>query len=217
MTVYGNQRGWNEFSQRIDDLIGSDKPKMTHLIDYYLKEGGRYSELKSRITEKTVELNHRGYSFTNDMLDKKGQPKDGSFLGHIATRVIDEDLAVDIGGKSIDKTFLTNLSKNQIALENMTLKELCNQDAYIRIEAFRGEKRTDPLSDNSSESIPDQMYYVPTKEDCEAAIQQLNDENVVARTGKVLDRIEENVTSKGMSLKPNWRMITKENMKNWSS
>jgi hypothetical protein len=59
--------------------------------------------------------------------------------------------------------------------------------------------------------------YLPTKEDCEAAIRQLSDENVQARTGQVLDRIEKNVTSRGMTLKPNWRMITEENMKIWSS
>jgi hypothetical protein len=59
--------------------------------------------------------------------------------------------------------------------------------------------------------------YLPTKEDCETAIRQLSDENVQARTGQVLDRIEKNVTSRGMALKPNWRMITEENMKDWSS
>jgi hypothetical protein len=59
--------------------------------------------------------------------------------------------------------------------------------------------------------------YLPTKEDCEAAIRQLSDENAQARTEQVLDRIEKNVTSKGMALKPNWRMITEENMKIWSS
>jgi hypothetical protein len=59
--------------------------------------------------------------------------------------------------------------------------------------------------------------YIPTKEDCEAAIQQLNEENVAARTGQVLDRIEKNMTSRGMALKPSWRMITEKNMKNWSS
>jgi len=62
-----------------------------------------------------------------------------------------------------------------------------------------------------------QHEYLPTKEDCEAAIRQLSDENAQARTEQVLDRIEKNVTSKGMALKPNWRMITEENMKIWSS
>jgi hypothetical protein len=62
-----------------------------------------------------------------------------------------------------------------------------------------------------------QNEYLPTKEDCEAVIRQLSDEDVQARTGQVLDRIEKNVTSKGMTLKPNWRMITEENMKIWSS
>jgi len=60
-------------------------------------------------------------------------------------------------------------------------------------------------------------YYLPTKEDCEAAIRQLSDENALARTEQVLDRIEKNVTSKDMALKSNWRMITEENMKIWSS
>lgn len=59
--------------------------------------------------------------------------------------------------------------------------------------------------------------YLPTKEDCETAIRQLYDENVQARTEQVLDRIEKNVTSKGMTLKSNWRMITEENMKIWSN
>jgi hypothetical protein len=62
-----------------------------------------------------------------------------------------------------------------------------------------------------------QNEYLPTKEDCEAAIRQLSDENAQARTEQVLDRIEKNVTSKGMALKPNWRMITEENMNIWSS
>jgi hypothetical protein len=167
MTVYGNQTGWNEFSLYIDDLIRSGKPSLTHFMDYYLKEGGRYSELQNWIEEKTVELGKGRYSFTNDMLHGNGNPKQRSFLGHIATRVIDENLAVNIGGKSIDKTFLTNLSKNQIAQENQVLKDLCKQDAYIRIEAFQGEKRSDPLSDSRSESITSQTHYVPTKEDCD--------------------------------------------------
>ncbi|MFO7883385.1 MAG: hypothetical protein R6U68_01060 [Desulfobacteraceae bacterium] len=70
--------------------------------------------------------------------------------------------------------------------------------------------------DRSKEKVG-KNEYLPTKEDCEAAIRQLSDENEQARTGQVLDRIEKNVTSKGMALKPNWRMITEENMKNWSS
>jgi hypothetical protein len=60
-------------------------------------------------------------------------------------------------------------------------------------------------------------YYLPTKEDCEAAIRQLSDEDVQATTDQVLDRIEKNVTSRGIALKLNWRMITEENMKIWSS
>jgi hypothetical protein len=216
MTVYGNQRGWNEFSQYIDDLIRSDKPKLVHFIDYYLKEGGTYSELQNRIEGKAAELKHKGYSFTNDMLHENGNPKQRSFLGHVATRVIDEDWTVSIGGKSIVKTFLTNLSKNQITQENQDVRALCNQDAYIRIEAFRGEKRTDPLSDNSSESIPNQMYYVPTKEDCDQAIRQLHDEGRQSRTEEVLDRIEQNLTSRGIQLRPHWRIMTEANMKVWS-
>jgi hypothetical protein len=59
--------------------------------------------------------------------------------------------------------------------------------------------------------------YLPTKEDCEAAIRQLSDGDVQATTDQVLDRIEKNVTSRGIALKLNWRMITEENMKIWSS
>ncbi|MFO7883384.1 MAG: hypothetical protein R6U68_01055 [Desulfobacteraceae bacterium] len=73
-----------------------------------------------------------------------------------------------------------------------------------------GNPESTAMNSNSSN-------YLPTKEDCEAAIRQLSDENKQARTGQVLDRIEENVTSKGMTLKPNWRMITEENLKIWSS
>jgi hypothetical protein len=60
-------------------------------------------------------------------------------------------------------------------------------------------------------------YYLPTKEDCEAAIRQLSDEDVQATTDQVLDRIEKNVTSRGIALKLNWRMISEENMKKWST
>jgi hypothetical protein len=59
--------------------------------------------------------------------------------------------------------------------------------------------------------------YLPTKEDCEAAIRQLSDGDVQATTDQVLDRIEKNVTSRGIALKLNWRMISEENMKKWST
>ncbi len=216
MTVYDNQTSWNEFSLYIDDLIRSGKPTLTNFIDYYLKEGGTYSELQTRIKEKTVELGHRGYSFTNDMLHENGTPKQRSFLGHIASRVIDKDWTVKIGEKSIDRKFLTHLTKNQIALENQALKDLCKQDVYIRIEAICGEKRTDPLSNSRSEPITGKIHYLPTKEDCEQAIRQLHDEGRQSMTEQVLDRIEKNVKTKGIALKPNWRMITEENMKIWS-
>ena len=71
----------------------------------------------------------------------------------------------------------------------------------------------DSLSGKNTENA----NYIPSKEDCETAIRELSDENEQARTGQVLDRIEKNVTSRGMALKPNWRMITEENMKGWSS
>jgi hypothetical protein len=79
--------------------------------------------------------------------------------------------------------------------------------------------------DTTENHVPDSLSgkntenanYLPTKEDCEAAIRQLSDENAQARTEQVLDRIEKNVTSKDMALKSNWRMITEENMKIWSS
>jgi hypothetical protein len=217
MTVYGNQTDWNEFLQRIDDLVGSAEPKLAHFIDYFLKEGGRYSKLQNWIEDKTVELKKGKYSFTNDMLDEDGNPKDRSFLGHIATRVIDEDLAVNIGGKFIDKTFLTNLSKDQIAQENQAVKDLCKQDVYIRIEAFRGEKRTDPFSDSSSEPIPSRTHYAPTKEDCDQAIRQLHDEGRQSMTEQVLDRIEQNLASRGIQLRPHWQIMTEANMKIWGT
>jgi patatin-like phospholipase/acyl hydrolase len=130
--------------------------------------------------------------------------------------VIDEDWTVSIGGKSIDKTVITSLSKNQIAQENQGVKDLCNQDAYIRIEAFRGEKRTDPLSDSRSEFITGQTHYVPTKEDCDQAIRQLHDEGQEGTTELVLDRIEQNLTSRGIQLRSHWRIMTEANMKVWS-
>lgn len=57
--------------------------------------------------------------------------------------------------------------------------------------------------------------YLPTEEDCDEAIRQLFDENLEGQTDQVLDRIEKNVTSKGMVLESKWRMITEENMKIW--
>ena len=86
-------------------------------------------------------------------------------------------------------------------------------DDGIRTFSVCGDAETG----NRSKEKAGQNEYLPTKEDCEAAIRQLSDENEQARTGQVLDRIEKNVTSRGIALKSNWRMITEENMKDWSS
>ncbi len=63
-------------------------------------------------------------------------------------------------------------------------------------------------------SAPEELnkYYLPTKEDCDRAINDLQQGTTV----EVLDRIEKNVTSQGFILKSNWRIITEENMKIWS-
>ncbi len=69
----------------------------------------------------------------------------------------------------------------------------------------------------STSMVSNNSNYLPTKEDCDSAIRQLHNENLHGTTDTVLDRIEENVTSKGMTLKPNWRIITEENMKKWAT
>jgi hypothetical protein len=82
---------------------------------------------------------------------------------------------------------------------------------------IRIDKTENHVPDSLSGKNTENANYLPTKEDCDAAIRQLFDENLEGQTKQVLDRIEKNVTSKGMALKPNWRMITEENMKIWSS
>jgi hypothetical protein len=82
---------------------------------------------------------------------------------------------------------------------------------------IRIDKTENHVPDSLSGKNTENANYLPTKEDCNAAIRQLFDENLEGQTKQVLDRIEKNVTSKGMALKPKWRMITEENMKIWSS
>lgn len=51
---------------------------------------------------------------------------------------------------------------NDMLYENRKPK----QRSFI-IEAFRGEKRMDPVSESESEPITGQTHYLPIKEDCD--------------------------------------------------
>lgn len=64
------------------------------------------------------------------------------------------------------------------------------------------------------ESGPEE--YLPDKADCERAIEQLkfNSTNKILNED-VLDFLEKEFHEKGTMLKDNWRLITKENFKNW--
>jgi hypothetical protein len=154
---------------------------------------------------------------TRQMVNKDPENfSEKNWLGHSgAAAKIDVML---LKGENFDKLLTSGRKPNAVRSHLNHLKTdhglgIEKNDDGIYIFSVGREAETG----NRSKEETGQNEYLPTKEDCEAAIRQLSDENEQARTGQVLDRIEKNVTSKGMALKPNWRMITEENMKNWSS
>ena len=58
--------------------------------------------------------------------------------------------------------------------------------------------------------------YLPTKADCEKAVEELlEDGESGVDEEDVLDRLESNFRENDVVLKGNWRMITAENIKLW--
>jgi hypothetical protein len=141
-----------------------------------------------------------------------------NWLGHSNSKAAGKIDFMLLKGENFDKLLTSGRKPNAVRSHLNHLKtdhglEIEKNADGIYIFSVCSEAETG----NRSKENAGQNEYLPTKEGCEAAIRQLSDENVQARTGQVLDRIEKNVTSRGKALKSNWRMITEENMKIWSS
>lgn len=210
MTIY-KQQSWNEFSQVLEDLILSEKPKLVHYIDYFLKQGGKYLDLKKRIEDKTLECNHGGYQFPRNMFAANGNPAERSFLGHIAARVINENLVVRIGDNLIDQTVI-NLSINKKMEKNELFKKMCAQNCYIRIETFKGDRRTDEaVSDKMDREQKIGTDYLPAKKEVEFAYHQIAIPYEELNIDLLLDQINKNMKKEKKIPKKDWRLVT-ENM-----
>lgn len=59
--------------------------------------------------------------------------------------------------------------------------------------------------------------YLPTKEDCEKVVEQLRStsKSLQILTEDVLDLLAKKIQEKGIMLRDNWRIITKEKFRNW--
>ena len=210
MAKYEHLEKWHEFSLEMEQVPFSSK-KLAVWIDYYLWQGGKYSEIESRVKKKAEELPHGGYKFPGNLFNSKEKPQGRTFLGHIAARVIDEDLLIEIEGNPID-SLIEKLSLDEKSKLNVFFKNLCeNQNAYIRIEGFKGKPRPDMKEGNLP---PSGASYLPTKNDVELVVRQIP-HGVKLNYDTILDQVEKNMLDAGKILKDNWRIITEENIANW--
>jgi hypothetical protein len=65
----------------------------------------------------------------------------------------------------------------------------------------------------------DEKAYIPTKADCEEAIEELRHINSISHISEneVLNRLETNFKNNGITMKDNWKYVTKVNFKIWFS
>lgn len=218
MATYNKLNSLSEFSQFWKEFPISPKNKvLAQYIDYFLWQGGNYLDLKSKIGNKAFELNHRGYRFPGVMFSPKtGNPSERSFLGHIATRAIQDSFILRIGDNTINET-ICNLSiaaKNQ---KNKLFENLIDSNPYLRIEGFNGEKRNDSPKMFSIDSEQGSIPYLPTKEDCDTVIKELSINGRLVSEEEILKRLSEYLKKQKKLLKENWEMITKRNLEIWGN
>ena len=132
MSKYLQLKTWKEFQSEVFQASSVAIPKMTDFIDLLLLKGGKVKELHSMIKKEQDKRGSKGYHSIGFLFNRSGDVQKRTFFGHIALLIVDEKCMIEFGGKKID------------ALSNKnTLKEKYSNNAYIRIEGFREERRKD--------------------------------------------------------------------------
>ena len=187
---------------------------LTDWIDYYLWEGGLYSEIKNNVSEKTLELKHGGYEFPGFLFNSSlSGAEDRSFFGHIAGRIIKSGFIVKINDEMFDSSIINLRQKDKLEINNKfnSLSTGNGDGPFIRFEGYKNEKRTDTPKLTGKSKV----NYLPSKADVERA------NNLILTCGgnleleDVLNMIEKNCLEKGETLKQNWKMITERNIEMW--
>ena len=207
MTIYGKLTSWDKFKQKLEEVEGASTKSLTDYIDKNLFNGGQIKDLHEKIIAEQIHRGGNRYKTRGYLFNNKGKVQQGTFFGHIAHLIVDEDCIIAIDNIEITKS----LSKD-------FLHSKYDQNCYIRIEAFKGDRRKNSFTNSSSDREEEKFEeaYLPTKEDCDRAIKELYEEGQQGNTKNVLDRIKRNVISQGIKIKSNWRIITEANMKIWS-
>lgn len=219
MKKNSNGRIWREFSSKMEQVPYSST-FLTDWIDYYLWEGGKSSEIERKVKEKAGELKHRGYNGAKRLFDlnalKKGElkPQERSLLGHIARRAMERDYKIEINGIPISNSLREISTDEAIKKNDFITKLFYEQNAYTRIEGFKGEMRPDKVKDLIGESPASIANYLPTKLDVDLASKQVP-LGVRGHLDAILDQVEKNSLAANKSLKNNWRIITERNIANW--
>lgn len=186
-----------------------NKNKLTYWVDYYLRGGGKYSEIKEKITEKAVDLNHGGYKFPGQLFSRNGNFQHKTFLGHIAHLAIDKNLTIKIGELHINPT-IAELASDEKQEMNNVFNNLCNNsDPYIIISNSKEKQHIDrehKLYPSIENDFPDWLY-------CKSAIDQITNE--LPTYDMILDQIEKNALTDNRKLNSNWREITRKNIPIW--
>lgn len=216
MKKYKGLEGWQDFSdhmERLPSVSQHKKVPLTEWIDYFLWQGGSFSDVKKRISSKAFELSHKGYN-NPDLLfnpDDLEMPHQRSLLGHIAARAMSSGFIIKINGDLIDSS-IDELSQLEKAKKNDYFRNFLKKDPFVRIEGYRGDKRSD-LPDEPAKKT--EKNYRPNKTDIEKALDMIESEGSRHSLDNILDIVEKNCCDEGKSLTENWRIITERNIKIW--
>lgn len=147
MGKYSCCKTWGQFFNQV--IVNNNEPKvqLTNYIDGLLLEGDFVQDLHNKIKLKQKENGGWRYKKTGDFLDEKGHPKEGSFWGHIADLIINEQCLI-----VIDSTVINNNSNIEI------LNQKYKENKFIRIEGFQGTRRSDINKNQLSNNFyPDEI------------------------------------------------------------
>jgi hypothetical protein len=207
MKVYRHLSDWQEFQSKV--LSKGDSPKtlkMTEYIDHLLFHGGGIRDIHRKIIDEQTERGSNGYKSLGYLFDKKGNVQQRTFFGHIAHLIKDEGLIIVFGEVEINTTKPPSEGE---------LTSQYNRNERIRIEGFKSERRNDeltPITEKQKKSESSQGE-IPSRDYVERILRLLGgeaDENKFKRT------IEAAFAKEGRMLSPDWWIITKKNLIEWS-
>ncbi len=199
MTIYGELTSWDKFKQKLEDVEGASTKNLTDYIDKNLFNGGQIKDLHEKIIAEQIRRGGYRYKTCGYLFNNKGKVQQGTFFGHIAHLIVDEDCIIEIDNIEIKESHTKDF-----------LYSKYDQNSFIRIEGFKGIRRKDTAIRNSTQA------KFPSQDNCEAAVTELSREDKPGTDDNVLDRIQENDPNKGSKWHPDWRKTTLENMKKWS-